>query len=245
LYVTVSLDTGGKSIRPCFDRLNTRLDQRHAFPNKNKSNSVYKVAEENERKDDSTVMTNRMDTDEELVAKAKNGDRNAFGELVSRHSQGVVNVVYRLCGDSQLAEDAAQEAFIQAWLKLSTYRPHSSLRNWLYRIAVNISIDALRKEKHLASDELLEQMAAPGPAPEAMLASRERAIWVQKAILSLPPVSRAVLVLREYEGLSYQEIASTLNIPIGTVMSRLNYARTQLKETLKPQIANHVEVEHV
>ena len=186
-----------------------------------------------------------MDNEEGLVAKDQHGDRNAFGELVRRHSQGVINVVYRLCGDAQLAEDAAQEAFIQAWLKLSTYHPHSSLRNWLYRIAVNITIDILRKEKHFSQHGLPEQMSTPEPTPEAMLTSQERANWVQKAVLSLPPACRAVLVLREYEGLSYQEIASTLNIPVGTVMSRLNYARTLLKETLKPQLSSHVEVENV
>jgi RNA polymerase sigma-70 factor (ECF subfamily) len=186
-----------------------------------------------------------MDGDEDLVVKAQHGDRNAFSELVRRHSQGVINVVYRLCGDMQLAEDAAQEAFIQAWLKLSSYRPQTSLRNWLYRIAVNITIDVLRKEKHFAFDEILERIATPDPSPEAMLTTQERATWVQKAVLSLPPACRTVLVLREYEGLSYQEIASTLDIPIGTVMSRLNYARTLLRETLKPQLLNHVEVKNV
>jgi RNA polymerase sigma-70 factor (ECF subfamily) len=192
-----------------------------------------------------TVTTAWMDNDEDLVAKAQRGDRNAFSELVRRHSQSVINVVYRLCGDSQLAEDAAQEAFIQAWLKLSTYRPGTSLQNWLYRIAVNIAIDVLRKEKHLASDELSEQMAASEPTPEVILTSQERASSVQKAVLSLPQACRTVLVLREYEDLSYQEIASTLNIPIGTVMSRLNYARTLLKETLKSQLSNYAEVENV
>jgi len=192
-----------------------------------------------------TVTTAWMDNDEDLVTKAQHGDRNAFSELVSRHSQGVINVVYRLCGDSGLAEDAAQEAFIQAWLKLSSYRPHTSLRNWLYRIAVNIAIDALRKEKHLASDELSERIATSEPTPEVILTSQERASLVQKAVLSLPSASRAVLVLREYEELSYQEIANTLNIPIGTVMSRLNYARSLLRETLNPQLLNHAEVENV
>ncbi len=187
----------------------------------------------------------RVNEVEDLVIKAQHGDRNAFSELVHRHSQGVINVIYRLCGDSQLAEDAAQEAFIHAWLKLSTYQLHTSLRNWLYRIAINIAIDALRKEKHLASVELSERMAAPEPTPEGMLTSRERAIWIQKAVLTLPPACRAVLVLREYEELSYQEIASTLNIPIGTVMSRLNYARNLLRANLKTQLFNYVEVENV
>lgn len=191
------------------------------------------------------MTTNHTDSDDELVAKAQHGDRNAFSELVRRHSQSVINIVYRLCGDAQLAEDAAQEAFIQAWLKISTYRPHTSLQNWLYRIAVNISIDTLRKEKHYDPGELSERMAASEPTPEVILTSQERADWVQKAVLSLPPACRAVLVLREYEELSYQEIASTLNIPMGTVMSRLNYARTLLRETLKPQLLDLVEVENV
>lgn len=191
------------------------------------------------------MTTAYMDDEEDLVAKAQHGDRNAFSELVRRHSQGVINVVYRLCGDPGLAEDAAQEAFIQAWLKFSSYRPYTSLRNWFYRIAVNIAIDALRKEKHLASDELSERIATSEPTPEVILTSRERASLVQKAVLSLPSASRAVLVLREYEELSYQEIANTLNIPIGTVMSRLNYARTLLRETLNPQLLNHAEVEDV
>ncbi len=89
-------------------------------------------------------MTSPAETEASLVAKAQKGDRSAFGELVRRHQAGVVNVVYRLCGDVQLAEDAAQEAFIRAWLKLASYRPVSPLRNWLYRIAVNAALDTLR-----------------------------------------------------------------------------------------------------
>jgi len=85
----------------------------------------------------------------ELVTRAQNGDRNAFSELVRIHAQGMQNVVYRMCGNLQVAEDASQEAFIRAWLQLSSYRTKSSLRNWLYRIAVNTAIDSLRKEKRI------------------------------------------------------------------------------------------------
>lgn len=182
----------------------------------------------------------------ELVTRAQNGDRNAFSELVRIHAQGVLNVVYRMCGDMQVAEDAAQETFIQAWLRLPSYRPQASLRNWLYRIAVNSAIDMLRKEKRIlpgAVEDLSLKESEPGP--EALVASFERTEMVQEAVLALPDASRAVLVLREFEDLSYQEIAEALDIPVGTVMSRLNYARKLLKEKLEVKLFAYVEAENV
>ena len=181
----------------------------------------------------------------ELVTQAQIGDRNAFSELILIHAQGVRNVIYRMCGDAQLAEDAAQETFIRAWQNLSSYRPQTSLRNWLYRIAVNAATDMLRKEKRIMPDDIDNLHLTDGQlGPEAMASQQERTALVQNAILSLPDASRAVLVLREYEGLSYQEISSTLDIPLGTVMSRLNYARKLLKTKLLSQMSL-LEVEHV
>ena len=181
----------------------------------------------------------------ELVVSAQNGDRNAFSELVRLHAQGVLNVVHRMCGDEQLAEDAAQETFIRAWQNLPSFRPETPLRNWLYRIAVNAGTDMLRREKRILPDDIHEQNLTDGvPGPEAQVSQKERARLVQSAILSLSEASRAVLVLREYEGLSYQEISSTLDIPVGTVMSRLNYARKTLKAKLQPQLSL-LEAEHV
>lgn len=181
----------------------------------------------------------------ELVVSAQNGDRNAFSELVRVHAQGVLNVVHHMCGDAQLAEDAAQETFIRAWQNLPSHRPGTSLRNWLYRIAVNAGTDMLRKEKRILPDDIDDLGLTDGrPSLEYQVSQKERARLVQKAILSLPEASRMVLVLREYEGLSYQEISSTLDIPVGTVMSRLNYARNTLKAKLQPQ-SSLLEVEHV
>ena len=181
----------------------------------------------------------------EFVRSAQSGDRNAFSELVSIHARGVLNVIYRMCGDTQLAEDAAQETFIRAWLNLSSYRPETSLRNWLYRIAVNAATDMLRKEKRILPDALEDlQLRDPKPGPEAIFSQGERTALIQKAILSLPAASRAVLTLREYEGLSYHDISSTLDIPLGTVMSRLNYARTLLKDRLEQNLLQ-VEAEYV
>ena len=182
----------------------------------------------------------------QLVTRAQNGDRNAFSELVRMHARGVLNVVYRMCGNMNIAEDAAQETFIQAWLRLPSYRQKSSLRNWLYRIAVNTAIDMLRKEKRILPNAVEDLHLTDSQAgPEAIFVSGERTELVQGAISTLPDASRAVLVLREYEGLSYKEIANALDIPVGTVMSRLNYARKLLKEKLEVNLYSFAEVENV
>ncbi len=191
------------------------------------------------------MVTVQTANEAQLVTQAQNGDRNAFSELVRLHAQGVLNVIYRMCVDVQLAEDAAQETFIRAWQNLSSYRPGTPLRNWLYRIAVNAGTDMLRKEKRILPDAIEDLHLTDGrPGLESLVSQQERTALVQKAVLSLPDASRAVLVLREYEGLSYQEISSTLDIPVGTVMSRLSYARNLLKSKLEPQLAL-LEAEHV
>ena len=180
---------------------------------------------------DTAAPANQQEID--LINAARQGDRWAFSELVRGHQKGATNVVYRMCGDVQLAEDAVQEAFIRAWQRLHTYKPRSSFRSWLYRIAVNAALDMLRRQKATVDIEALP-IAAAGQGPEKVVETRERAENVRQAVLALPETSRAVLVLREYEGLSYKEIADTLGIPIGTVMSRLNYARKRLLEVLNP-----------
>lgn len=171
----------------------------------------------------------------DLVILAQSGDRSAYGELVRRCQSSVVGVVYRMCGDSHLAEDAAQEAFVKAWMRLSDFTPRngSGIKAWLCRIAVNTALDALRRQKHTASNPPMGEVLQDNtPGPEAAALQAEQVSEVQQAILALPEASRVVLVLREYEGLSYRQIAGALDIPMGTVMSRLNYARSRLRETL-------------
>jgi RNA polymerase sigma-70 factor (ECF subfamily) len=175
------------------------------------------------------------ETERDLIARAQRGDRHAFGELVARHRTGVFHVVVRLCGDADLAEDAAQEAFIRAWQNLPSYRPRAPFRNWVYRIATNVALDALRRQKETVHLDGV-RLAGGGPGPEAVVEGMERKEVVRRAVLALPPSSRAVLVLREYEDMSYREIADTLAIPMGTVMSRLNYARRRLRESLAPYL---------
>ncbi len=174
-------------------------------------------------------------TEHDLINLAQKGDRHAFGELVLRHRKGVINVVYRMCGDAHMAEEAAQEAFIRAWQNLPKYRPRSPFRNWVYRIATNAALDMLRREREMVDIDKLP-LVASGQGPEATLESKERGERVRQAVLALPLASRAVLVLREYEGLSYREIGETLEIPLGTVMSRLNYARNRLRKLLAPHM---------
>jgi RNA polymerase sigma-70 factor (ECF subfamily) len=183
------------------------------------------------------VEPNNADTEDGLVEQARNGDRNAFGELVCRYYPGVVQVIYRLCNERGLAEDMAQEAFVRAWVNLPSFRPQSSFRNWLYRIAVNATLDVLRrKPEERLEDEDMQMLADQTPGPESALIEKERLAVLQEAVSALPEAARTVLVLREYGDLSYQEIAGVLDVPIGTVMSRLNYARNRLRELLKAQL---------
>jgi RNA polymerase sigma-70 factor (ECF subfamily) len=177
------------------------------------------------------------ETETALIERAQNGDRDAYEELVRRYYTSVVNIVHRMCGDTSLAEDAAQEAFLRAWVHLSSFHLDSSLRNWLYRIAVNAALDVLRrKTEDSVGDEKMHRLTDQAPGPEAALIAKEQAAFLQQAMQSLPEASRSVLVLREYGELSYEEIATVLDIPMGTVMSRLNYARNRLRETLKAQL---------
>jgi RNA polymerase sigma-70 factor (ECF subfamily) len=169
------------------------------------------------------------------ITQAQAGDREAFCELVRCYRPRVINVIYHLYGDANRAEDVAQEAFIRAWQHLPHLQPHSSFRNWLYRIAVNAALDSSRREKAAIDIDAFE-MAAPGESLEAGLEKQERVRVIQQAVLSLPEASRAVIILREYEGLSYREIAEALDISMGTVMSRLNYARTRLSEMLSQKL---------
>jgi RNA polymerase sigma-70 factor (ECF subfamily) len=179
----------------------------------------------------SSPLSTSETADLDLITAARRGDRQAFGELVCRYRQGVVGVIYRMLGDPLLADDVAQDAFLRAWQRLETYKPQYSFRNWLFSIATHLALDMLRRERETVDvDEA--PLRSPEAGPEAEMETQERVDAVRSAVLALSPAARAVLVLREYESLSYQEIADMLHIPLGTVMSRLNYARSQLRQSL-------------
>ncbi len=179
-------------------------------------------------------MTNLM-TDAALIQRARRGDQKAFGELVLRYRRPVLSVAYRMTGDAASAEDIAQAAFLQAWQQLGTLHESAALKGWLYRLAVNASIDHLRRNP--APADLSDEAADPAPTPEGEALERERAEAVRRAVLALPEQCRAALILREFEGLSYKEVAQALAIPLGTVMSRLSYARGLLRAALGPYLA--------
>jgi RNA polymerase sigma-70 factor (ECF subfamily) len=168
----------------------------------------------------------------DLLDRSRRGDQAAYGELVKRYYRLVVTVAARtgVAGDG--AQDVAQEAFLRAWQQLPGFRPQGdhSFRAWLCRICHNLAIDALRRSR--PHSELDEGLAGGGDNPAASYLRDEQAAEVRALIEQLPEACRIVLVLREYEGLSYGEIAHALNIPPGTVMSRLNYARTALRKAL-------------
>jgi RNA polymerase sigma factor (sigma-70 family) len=175
-------------------------------------------------------------SDNEWIAQSLRGDTQAFGMLVLRYRKLVIGVAYRICGDAMLAEDIAQEAFVRAWGKLDRYRPQGNFKSWLCRIAANLTIDTLRKHKP-ALDIQEVSLVDPGEGPEAAALQSERVAAVRRALMRLPLHSRAALVLREYQGFSYQEIADTLDIPLGTVKSRLSDARRRLQV----ELAGYVE----
>lgn len=176
-------------------------------------------------------------SDQDLIAKSLDGDREAFGMLVQRYRTLVIGVAYRICGDAVLAEDIAQETFIRVWTRLATFRPEGYFRGWLCRIAANLTIDAWRKQKPVVDVDRVV-LASTEPEPESAVLSEEQAAVVQAAIMRLPLQSRTVLTLREYQRLSYRQMADILDIPLGTVKSRLNDARNRLKAELEPYLTS-------
>lgn len=174
---------------------------------------------------------NGDDNEREWIARAQAGDKAAFGRLVRRYERLLVSVAYHRGLDLQTAEDVAQEAWVKAWLALPRYTESlGSLRAWLCRIAINVALDAHRRER--PAQDLDERMPDESNGPAEQVEAGANAQAVRRAVAQLPAAYRTALVLREYEGLSYAEIAAALSIPPGTVMSRLNYARSRLRALL-------------
>jgi len=183
--------------------------------------------------------------DAELVQAALAGDRDAFGELVERYQDRLFNTVLRLLGSRDDASDVVQEAFVQAFVKLESFRGEAQFYTWLYRITMNRALsyrrDGRRRSRQrgpVVSIEAVKDMAGDepvdrNPGPEAQLIDREQVEAVQSALLKLSDEHRQILVLREMEGCCYETIADILQLPVGTVRSRLFRARLVLKEVLR------------
>jgi RNA polymerase sigma-70 factor (ECF subfamily) len=188
------------------------------------------------------------DADALLVARAKQGDKRAFEMLVVKYQRRIERLIARMVRDVDLVADIAQESFIRAYRALPQFRGESAFYTWLYRIAVNTAKKALVELKRDPlvfetafssgddGDETsrVENELTTGETPEALLASKEIAAAVNQAIEALSDDLRQAIVLREIEGLSYEEISEAMNCPIGTVRSRIFRAREAIAERLRP-----------
>jgi len=183
-------------------------------------------------------------SDLELVRRAQRNERGAFDLLVLRYQHKVVKLVARLLRDQTEAEDVAQEAFIKAYRALPNFRGDSAFYTWLYRIAVNTARNAIasRQRRPLDYESELSESEQSALAsklrhtdtPEANVLSEEIRTTVNQAIEQLPEDLRTAIVLREVEGLSYEEIAAAMDCPVGTVRSRIFRAREAIDRSLKP-----------
>ena len=166
-------------------------------------------------------------TEQETVLRAKGGDQDAFAELVTAHQDRIYTLCLRMTGDREDAQDAAQEAFLNAWRGLASFQGDSSFSTWLYRLASNACIDLLRKRKRRQEREnfcSLDDEEAGWLEPRQAL---------ERELRALPDHQREILVMREVSGLSYQEIGELLSLDLGTVKSRLARARLALKKRLQ------------
>src|SRR4051794_207610 len=186
----------------------------------------------------------------ELVAKCQVGDTAAFNELVIRYRQRAFSMIYNMVRNEQDAWDLTQDGFLKAWKSIGRFRGQSSFFTWLYRILMNVTIDWMRRKQIEGGTEFddavaisnVEPAATTAPKSElqpiAKLSDKEIRTRIDESIARLSPEHRTVIVLREIEGLEYQEIADAMECSIGTVMSRLFYARKKLQGMLKDVYEN-------
>lgn len=180
-----------------------------------------------------------MSDDTIWIARARAGDHEAFARLVEQYQTPIYNLTYRMLGDSAEAEDAAQEAFLRAYTRLSSYDPHRPFKTWLFSIASHHCIDRLRKRRltWMSLDEplppnLASALAEPGPGPEERAVRGEQAALIQKHLARLSPEDRAVIVMRYWYDFSYEEIAEATGGTLSAIKSRLHRARLALADAL-------------
>jgi RNA polymerase sigma-70 factor (ECF subfamily) len=168
--------------------------------------------------------------DRDLVQRCLEGQRDAASGLVDRYQKRLFNVALRMLYNVQDAEDVTQTVFLNAFLELRTYNPRYKFFSWIYRMTVNESLNMLKRRKPTVTLDDEFDIRAPGAAPDRAAEVQDR---VEKALMSLKPDDRAVVVLRHFVSFSYQEIADVLEIPVRTVKSRLYTARERLRLTLR------------
>ena len=170
-------------------------------------------------------------TDRDLILRARRGDAEAYGELVTRYQTNVFNVCYRILHERGEAEDLAQESFMRAYDRLTTFEIEREFGPWMRRVAANLCLNHLESQRSTA--ELKEEQdVGESQRPEAVVEVHERSEQIRRALASLPAQYRVVIELRHYQEMSYDEIASELNIPLSDVKSHLFRARKLLAEKL-------------
>ncbi len=181
----------------------------------------------------------------QIIERCRKGERAAFDLLIRAYEKRVYNLAYRLSGHFDEANDISVDAFLRVYQAIRLFRGDANFSTWLFRIVTNVYLDRRKRQRnkqHLSLEEYIEleensvarQIEDPAPTPSVVAERHERTDLLQLAITALPDYQRALIVLYHTEGLSYEEIAETLGLPIGTVKSRLNRARLALREKLEP-----------
>ncbi len=197
-------------------------------------------------KEAAATLTDHRPTDEELIRKFQQGDETAYNEIVNRFSGPLLNFIYRIIGDSAYAEDLLQETFIRVYQNKHSYREIAKFSTWIYTIASNLSKTELRRQKvrrwfslsgNRADDRPME-IANDDYTPAETMQQNSSLDIIHKEIQKLPMSFKEVIILRDVQELSYDEISTILNIPLGTVKSRVNRGRARLQKSLKPLLRN-------
>lgn len=187
-----------------------------------------------------TVEAASQATDAKLIAETLRGKPAAFGDLVRRYQDRLAHTVTHLCGSAEDAQDVVQDTFVQAFVKLDSFRGTSAFYTWLYRIAFNLTMSRRRGRRPPVSIEARREAGIDpiddGDGPSAHLEQQDRTAQVQAALQRLSDDHRQVLVLRELDGWSYEQMAELLALPVGTIRSRLHRARLELKQYLQTAV---------
>ncbi len=177
-------------------------------------------------------MAGDADADGALLRRAAAGDAGAWRELVDSHSGPLFRYAFRMVGERDAAEDVVQESYLRLWRQAKRWRPEAPVRAWLFRVAGNLAIDALRRRRHTVEMEPDHAEAAPGI--DDLLSEREQTEWVWRFVAELPERQRKALVLCRVEGMSMAEAGAVLGCSVGAVESLLSRARQQLKRRMEP-----------
>ncbi|MCL1595334.1 MAG: sigma-70 family RNA polymerase sigma factor [Actinomycetia bacterium] len=177
-------------------------------------------------------MTDRADLDIALIDRYLSGDIDAFNELMAAHEDRVFAVCLRMLRNREAALDATQDTFLTVFRKADRFKAQAAFSTWLYRVAVNTCYDHLRRQKRKQADSLPDSHDAPDPSTDDLLRAVDVRSDIEEALLALSPDFRAAVVLVDLQGMSLEQASDTLEVPTGTIKSRLFRARKQLSQSL-------------